>query len=391
MNRLLFHSTVRSPRQALPIILTAFFCAALLHIGISWIHGIHTSLSQSTQILYGKTRIVAQDFRKREALYPIASNITPPIEHPSLTPKITFLAQLESTKQENRPVLGLPNSYLAQRIKPLGLIQGTLPAANKQVMLGANIAKALRVSVQDTIIMTTQTQDMSPSAQKYTVAGIIKTHNTYFDQVAYISIEAAQWMTDMEGATEFISDVEKMQLKSITNQWSAEHDYPLHVHSWREKEPYASIRSITDTINLGLLLFIVSCATLTIFNISLINMRRVQYELGILRTMGASKTNIAFCYISTNILLVCTGMTVGIVCAQIMLRTILAQGFPLGESLSQASYTLPMAEQIYPRTSMHGAVMVVVLIVLSGLLGSVFPCLLALRKDPLKIIKDNLV
>ena len=115
MNRLLFHSTVRSPQQALPIILTAFFCSALLHIGISWIDGIHTSLSQSTQLLYGKTRIVAQDFRKREALYPIASNITPPIEHPSLTPKITFLAQLESTKQENRPVLGLPISYLDQR------------------------------------------------------------------------------------------------------------------------------------------------------------------------------------------------------------------------------------------------------------------------------------
>ena len=391
MNRLLFFSTARSPRQSIPIILTAFFCSALMHIGVSWIDGIHTSLSQSTQILYGKTRIIAQDFRKREELYPIASNITPLLEYPTLTPKITFLGQLESSKIENRPVLGLPISYVKQRIISLGTLKGSLPQQDKDVLLGASIAKKLSVSVQDSLIINTQTQDMSPSAQRYTVSGIIKTQNTFFDQVAYISINDAQWMTDIEGATEFITDDNITTIEPIAEKWSTENDYSLHVHTWQEKEPYASIRSITDTINLGLLLFILACSTLTIFNLSLINVRRVQHELGILRSMGASKTNIAFSYVFTNFLLVFLGMTAGLLTAQIMLKTILAHGFPLGESLSQASYTLPMAEQIYPRTSLQGAVMVITLILISGLLGSVIPCVHALRKDPMKTIKDNLI
>ena len=391
MKLLLFFSTFRSPRQSLPIILTAFFCSTLMYVGISWIDGIHTSLSQSTQILYGKTRIIAQDFRKREALYPIASNITPLIKHPSITPKITFLAQLESSTQENRPVLGFPISYIEQRIKPLGTLEGTLPNERQGILLGASLAEVLDISIQDSLIITTQTQDMSPSAQRYTVSGIITTYNTFFDQVAYISIEDAQWMTDMEGATELITDIDKEQIIPIAKKWSKENNYPVHVHTWLEKEPYASIRSITDTINLGLLLFILSCSTLTIFNLSVINMRRVQHELGILRSMGASKITIAFSYTSTNIILVCMGMTAGLLFAQLALQTILAQGFPLGESLSEASYTLPMAEQIYPQPSTKGILMVVALIVLSGLIGSILPCIHALRKDPMKIIKDNLL
>lgn len=391
MNRLLFFSTVRSPRQFLPIVLTAFFCSAFMHIGISWIDGIHTSLSTSTQILYGKTRVVAQDFRKRESLYPIASNITPGIEHPNLTPKISFLAQLESSKMENRPVLGLPISYIRQHIKPLGTLEGSLPVRSKDVLLGASIAQQLNISVHDSLIMTTQTQDMSPSAQRYMVAGIIKTRNTYFDQVAYISIEDAQWMTDMEGATEYLSDAGRAQIQAIADEWSNDNNYALHVHTWREKEPYASIRSLTDTINLCLLLFILACSTLTIFNLSLINMRRVQHELGIVRAMGGTKNNIAFSYVFTNVTLVCLGMMAGLCTAQLVLQTILSHGFPLGESLSQASYTLPMAEKISPRTSPQGAMIVVIFIVLSGLLGSIIPCIHALRQDPITVIKDNLV
>ena len=389
MNRLIFLSTIRSKKKTLPLMLTAFFCSSLLYIGISWIDGIHTSLSQSTQLLYGQMRVITQDFRKRESLFPIASNISPLIIHPDLTPKISFFATLEANqKQIQRPILGFPKSYLVQNLLPNGILTGRIPHKNREILIGASLAKEILLSQNDTLVMLTQTQDMTPSAETFQVSGIIKTENTFFDHIAFIGLEDAQWMTDMEGATELIAHTLSEEARKRITLWSTTNEIPIHVQTWEEKEPYASVRSITDTINQALLFFILSCATLSIFNISLINMKRVQQELGILRSMGATKRNIIIGYMSSSLLLIVLGMLLGIIVAHTLLHTLLSQGFPLGESLSQASYTLPMAEHIYPNTTWNNVLLVAGLISISGILGSMIPCIFALRKDPIRTIKD---
>ena len=80
-------------------------------------------------------------------------------------------------------------------------------------------------------------------------------------------------------------------------------------------------------------------------------------------------------------------MTVGIICAQLLLQTILAQGFPLGEEevCREASYTLPMAEanlssHINARNCTHGQWAQIVAFWTTWLYHSMR--LLALRKRP---------
>lgn len=367
--------------------LTAFFCAALLQIGISWIAGIHHSLAKSTKALYGTSRVITQDFHKRESLFPVASNITPLITHPELIPKITFLADIEADRiKKRRPIIGLPLSYLNEVIIPTGTLSGRLPQTSREIILGASLAQSLNVIEQDSIIVMTQTQDMSPSAETFRISGVITTHNTLFDQVGWVTLSDAQWMTDMEGATELISSSLSEQARRDISAWSTTYETPVYIHTWKEKEPYASVRVITDSINRGLLFFILACATLTIFNIALINMNRVQQELGILRSLGATKSNIIISYLGTSLLLVFFGTLMGISIALILLSTLLSQGFPLGESLSEASYALPMAERIMPHTTWNNIFLVFGLILSSGFLGSAIPCVYALRNDPMRTI-----
>ena len=267
MNRLFFSLQSVLQGNVFPSFLLLSF-ATLMHIGISWIDGIHTSLSQSTQILYGKTRIVSQDFRKREALYPIASNITPLIEHSELTPKITFLAQLESSRQEYRPVMVFPSPTSKNESSHSGHWMALFPK-NQRASLGGFHSQTTKCFCAGwSYHHNTDTRYESFCPTIHHCWAIMTTDNTFFDQVAYISIGDAQWMTDIDGATELITDIDSSQLIPIADQWSKRNDYPLHVHTWKKRSHTPPFAPLPDTINLGLLLFILSCATLTMFNLS---------------------------------------------------------------------------------------------------------------------------
>ena len=261
----------------------------------------------------------------------------------------------------------------------------------KDIILGRQLAQKLDIQTGEKLIMTTQTQDLSPSANTFIVIGILNSQNTFFDQIALVDIVDAQWMTDIEdGATELLLfDDNIPQLSESVQQWSTEHDYPLMIQSWKEKEPYVSIRMITNTINRGMLFFIVLCATLTIINISMINTNRSKHDIGLLRALGVSQKEVFFLMIANTGIFILIGITMGFLVAHIALSTFLAEGFPLGESLSNAAQNLPMAENILPHKDWKRTVSLFLLLFFACIIGILFPLYQLLRKDPIHTLQKS--
>jgi len=392
MKSLFLRAQLRALSRCLPIILSSFFCALLLGIGVAWIDGIHASITDSTQLLHGKQRIVSTAYHKKERLLPIVENIaplTPGFSNLPITAKLQFLAQLEYQSQQHKTsIIGFPTTYINRILKNFQYTGKTLQNP-KDIILGKHLAQKLDISIDDNIIMTTQTQDLSPSAHTFTVAGILTSQNTFFDQIALVDISDAQWMTDIEdGATELLLfDDNIAKISQSVQKWSTDHDYPLMIQSWKDKEPYVSIRTITNTINRGMLCFIILCATLTIINISMINTNRSKHDIGLLRALGASQREVFFIMMANTGIFILIGITSGFLVAHIALSTFLAEGFPLGESLSNAAQTLPMAENILPHKDWKRTVSLFLLLFFASIIGIIFPLYRFLQKDPIHTLQ----
>ena len=389
MIRLLVRSIVRTPKRSLPIVLTSFFCTFLLQIGIAWIDGIHESITQTTILLHGKQRIIANDFQKRESLYPISSHISPISFFDTLphVPKLGFLAEVQHQEKSKRaPILGFPTSYIQEKILPTGTLDGHSLNKERSILIGKNLAEELAIAPSDSIILMTQTQDMSPSAEKFIVSGILHTKNTFLDRAAYISLIDAQWMTDIEdGATELVLLHDNIDVSKTLSSFQNKYGFSLIVSSWEEKEPYASVRNITNLINSAMLFFITLCSWITLFNVSWLHVQRTLQEIGILRALGASKKHILFTQIVGSLSLLFFGITIGIFGAYTFLY-ISQYSFPLGESLSETSTNLPMAEQIYPHINTKRSIFIGVFLLGTGLMGALLPYLSLRKKDPIEII-----
>lgn len=246
--------------------------------------------------------------------------------------------------------------------------------------------------LNSSVILTLQTPEGELHNQMFKVRGVYKTTNSAFDgRFAYVERgilastaglqenqvhEVAVLCTGLdEGKTAATSLAPNFKL--------------LSVRSWEQVSPeiamYAEMGNFMGMIYIVIILFALAFGIVNTMMMSVLERIR---ELGMLMAIGMNKIRVFTMIMVESILLSLTGGIVGMAISAVILSILSQTGVDFGmwaEGLEALGYS----SMIYPEITVGNYIMITVLVIITGMVASLWPARRALKLKPVEALRHE--
>jgi len=171
------------------------------------------------------------------------------------------------------------------------------------------------------------------------------------------------------------------QSKEITGKLEAMFpDY--QTRHWKELSPdLAMMTGMIEKFNIVFLIIILAALSFGIINTMLMVVLERTKELGMLTAIGMNKRRVFSMIMAESVFLSLVGGVVGIIVSKIMLLFTANTGINFA-SAAQGLEEMGFSSHIYPTISNTFFITVTILVIITGMLSSIYPAIKALRPDP---------
>jgi ABC-type lipoprotein release transport system permease subunit len=258
------------------------------------------------------------------------------------------------------------------------------------IVIGEKLAKKLKVKVRSKLVVTVTEMDGTLSGGAFRVAGIFKTANSTYDEMrAFVRMEDLQNLIKIEdnaGHEIAVLMNENNIENEIADQLKTE--YPtLQTMTWTELMP--DMKMMNESMNFMMYIFVVIILLALGFGIVntmlMVILERVK-ELGMLMAVGMNKLRIFSMIVLETIFLSLVGGVVGIGFAVLLTVITGKTGVDLSlwaEGLSSAGFD----SIVYPEIGFDSVVIVTILVIITGILSSIYPARKAIKLNPAEAIR----
>jgi ABC-type lipoprotein release transport system permease subunit len=261
------------------------------------------------------------------------------------------------------------------------------------IIIGEKLAEKLKVKLRSQVFVTLQQADGTIVKDAFKVAGIFSTGNTGYDEAnVFVRTDDLAAKMDMSNASSHEIAV-LLNSDEFTNTQVAKLQklFPsLDVKSWRDLMPEVSL--VEDTMDISMIIFI--CIILLgllfgIINTMLMSVLERIKELGMLMSVGMNKFRVFGMIMLETIMLSLTGGIVGIFFSIIISVITKRTGIDLS-AWSDAYARLGYDSIVYP--VMHAKIIfeVTLMVIITGILGALYPAYKALKLNPADAIRINM-
>lgn len=287
---------------------------------------------------------------------------------------------------------------LARHIKA-GSFESLMPGGY-QIVLGADLAKALNVHLGDQVVAVVAQGAVTaagiyPRMRRFTVSGIFAVGMYEYDRnYAYIHMQDAQRLfrmgDDVSGLRLKLDDV--FNAKSIALKIAQHLGGGYYVDDWSRRH-VAFFRSIalTKSMMFLILLLVVAVAAFNVVATLVMVVKDKQADIAILRTLGATPTGILKVFVIQGVLIGAIGIGAGVVLGSLLAWNL--EG--LIHLLERLSGTQFMDAKLYfmsdlPAAVQGGDVLRVALVAFAMCcLSTLYPAWRAARTEPAKALRHD--
>jgi lipoprotein-releasing system permease protein len=197
----------------------------------------------------------------------------------------------------------------------------SLTSGDFNIVLGVELANALRVSVGDKVTVTLAQGIVTPAGvvprtKRFTVSGIYRVGMFEYDRrLAFISIADAQRLFRLRDAVSgvrlAVTDI--YAAAEIVREVAIEHGQAVLVSNWQRRHVnfFKSIQ-ITKSILFVILLLVIAVAAFNIVSTLVMVVKDKQSDIAILRTVGARPSSILKIFITQGSVIGITGTLIGV-------------------------------------------------------------------------------
>ncbi len=275
------------------------------------------------------------------------------------------------------------------------LIEGSYFEEGKRnpIVIGKKLADKLKVKLKSKVVITFQDMDGNMTGGAFKIEGIFETANTTFDENCVfvrktdLSRVMAMNPNSSHEIAVLLENNEDLQPVNPTLQSK----FPeLDVKTWREIMPEVSLVEKSFGLTMVIFIGIILLALLFgIINTMLMAVLERTKELGMLMAIGMNKFRVFMMILLETVMLSLFGGICGILLGWILNLYYGAKGIDLG-TWSTAYKSMGFDTLVYTKLSLSISMEIAVMVIITGILASIYPAIKALKLKPAEAIRIDM-
>ncbi|MBB3188157.1 ABC transporter permease [Microbacter margulisiae] len=261
-----------------------------------------------------------------------------------------------------------------------------------EVVIGLKLAEKLKVKLHNKIIITLQDVNMNITSGAFRIIGIYQTDNNMFDEsTLFVRYSDICRLTGLDGTSAheiaIILDNNK-NTHTVMQQLKAK--LPgLNIQDWTQISPEAGY--LVSAMNQYLMIFMLVILLALCFGIVntmlMVVLERVK-EIGMLMAVGMSKAKIFFMIMLETVYLSTTGGIAGILIGFILCKHLGKVGLNL-YFWKDVYASVGYSSLIYPKIDLQMGIVIAILVIITGILASLYPAYKALKLNPAEATRTD--
>ena len=260
-----------------------------------------------------------------------------------------------------------------------------------RILISQKLAKKLNVRIKSKIIITFQDFEGNLTGASFKVEGIYKTHNALFDEqnVFVKKTDLDRLLLMPENASHEIAVLLNKNMNASQQVASIKKITPnLQVESWGDIDPYLKLTTSLTSYMLIIFMSIIMLALgFAIVNTMLMVILERTKELGMIMAIGMNRFKVFKMIMYETTMLALVGAVFGIAISALFTWYFGDVGIDIssvGEGFEQLGYSSVM----HPVLEKEDYIQVVVLVMITGVIASIFPTIRALKMKPAEAVRE---
>ncbi len=260
------------------------------------------------------------------------------------------------------------------------------------VLVGQELAEKSKLQVGSRLVLTFQDTEGDLVSAAFRVAGIFQTANKQFDgsHLYALRSDLGQYIDSDEVINEVALLTDNTDLIHSVRQRYAEAFPGLAVRSWQEIAPELYyMQGMANIMMMIILAIILAALAFGLVNTMLMAVFERTRELGVLMAIGMNKKRVFSMILFETSILSLMGAAGGILASLLTIGVFGRKGIDLavfgGDSLSEFGFP----SFVYPTIAPSFFLILILMVVATAVITSVYPALKAIRLLPAEAVKDQ--
>ena len=260
------------------------------------------------------------------------------------------------------------------------------------VVVSQRLVEKLKLRLNSKIVLQIQDLHGNVAPAAFRIAGIFRTNNSVYDEFnVFVKKPDLYNLTGLDSTSAHeVAILLKDYLLSKKAATELQKEFPtLEVKTWKERSVMLSyLNDAMDQYLYVIMIIILIALLFGIVNTMMMAVLERIKELGMLMAIGMSRMRVFWMIVFETVMLSLTGALMGIVLGMLTIRYFGRVGIDLslwGKGLEMLGYD-PV---VYTSIDNFFISIVVILVVATGILSSIFPALKALRIKPVEALRDE--
>lgn len=261
------------------------------------------------------------------------------------------------------------------------------------VLISQKLSEKLKLKVKSKVVITLQATDGTMVSGAFKVVGIYKTSNSLFDEMnIFVRFNDLASLTtfDKTKAHEIAILLKDTKLSDDVALKLTRHFPNLDIMTWKEIQPDLgmTVEFLNIMLYFSLIIILLALGFGIVNTMLMVVLERVK-ELGMLMAVGMNKARIFKMIMLETIYLSLTGGIAGLILGIISIQIFQHTGIDVsayGEGFSAIGYD----SMIYPTIGWDFYLGTVILVILTGIIASIYPARKALKLNPAEAVRTEI-
>lgn len=257
-------------------------------------------------------------------------------------------------------------------------------------VIGASLAKKMKVTVGKKIVLTTQARDKSIQSAAFRVTGLLRADNPYVDkQVVFIDQHRAESLFQAPGTVSYFTVMLKDETRAdaLKEQLAPEVDGTNTMYTWKEYYPILRFsEAYMEQFYAIMYLIVFAVVAVGIFDIVLISVLERVRELGIMMAIGTSFGKVAALIVLESFIIGFLGFLAGSAIGGAVLAWFATYGMDLSFA-AKGLENFGIASVIYADFKGSYFLAAFLAVGVATVVAALFPVRILKKKNPVEVIR----